>query len=57
MKYKVITGTTPMNDSTLGEMYFHGWDLITILPMEKEDGVTEFIHYFKEIKHNYNGGK
>lgn len=57
MKYKVITDTKPINENVLGEMFFHGWDLITIIPTENEDGITEFIHYFKEVKHNYNGGK
>ena len=46
MKYKVITRQSPMSSIELGEMYFKGWDLVTIIPIRD----MEYIHYFREVK-------
>lgn len=57
MTYKTITRQTPMDSIELGDMYFHGWDLVTMSTFPGAYGETNFIYYFREVKHNYNGSK
>ena len=57
MTYKTITRQTPIDSRELGDMYFHGWDLVTMSTFPGTYGETNFIYYFREVKHNYNGSK
>lgn len=57
MTYKTITRRTPIDSIELGDMYFHGWDLVTMSTFPGAYGETNFIYYFREVKHNYNGSK
>ena len=57
MKYKVLCRTVPMDAIELGDMYFCGWDLVTMSTFPGTYGETNFIYYFREVKHNYNGSK
>lgn len=57
MTYKTITRQTPIDSIELGDMYFHGWDLVTMSTFPGVYGETNFIYYFREVKHNYNGSK
>lgn len=50
MKYKVVTKPAPMDTIDLGNMYFHGWDLVTIVPVTGVYGNIEYVHYFREVK-------
>ena len=50
MKYKVISKSSPMDVIDLGDLYFHGWDLVTIVPVKNQYGIIEYMHYFREVK-------
>lgn len=55
MKYKTVKTMSPMEDTDLGKMWFDGWEFITVTTKQTIFGSIEYLYYFKEVKHNYNG--
>ena len=58
--YRVITRNVPYGKDDLNQMYYDGWELVSIVYCRGEYGQNEFIHYFKRIilnkKENKNEG-
>lgn len=57
MKYKVVTKSVPMDTIDLGNMYFHGWDLVTIASVKNQYGIIEYMYYFREVKNTQHESK
>lgn len=50
--YRVIVSTCPFDKDKLNDMYYQGWELVSVVYCRGEYGQNEFIHYFKRIIQN-----
>lgn len=47
--YRVIVSTCPFDKDKLNDMYYQGWEFVTVVYGHGQYGNREYTHYFKRM--------